>query len=92
MRGNHDLGVTDTLPSVCASLTKAMVVVHCICTCDRPSLLNFGILYLIASYQEIFKSIPIEDKLATHETNSISLHNTHISLCHSAQQSSIPEI
>jgi len=27
LRGNHDLGVTDTLPSVCASLTKAMVVV-----------------------------------------------------------------
>ena len=35
-------GVTDTLPSVCASLTKA--IVHCNCTCD--SLLNFGILYL----------------------------------------------
>jgi len=32
LRGNHDLGVTDALPSVCASLTKAMV--HCICTCD----------------------------------------------------------
>jgi len=25
LRGNHDLGVTDTLPSVCASLTKAGV-------------------------------------------------------------------
>jgi len=30
LRGNHDLGVTDTLPSVCASLTKAMVSLHCI--------------------------------------------------------------
>jgi len=29
---NHDLGVTDTLPSICSPLTKAMV--HCICTCD----------------------------------------------------------
>jgi len=25
-------GATDTLPFICASLTKAMV--HCICTCD----------------------------------------------------------
>jgi len=30
-RGNDDLGVTDTLPSVCAS-SKATV--HCICACD----------------------------------------------------------
>jgi len=32
LRGNHDLGVRDTLPYVCGSLAKAMV--HCICTCD----------------------------------------------------------
>ena len=32
LRNNHDFGVTDTLPSICASLTEAMV--HCICTCD----------------------------------------------------------
>jgi len=25
LRGNHDLGATDTLPSICASLTKSMV-------------------------------------------------------------------
>jgi len=30
--GNHDLRIADTLPSVCAALTKATV--HCICTCD----------------------------------------------------------
>ena len=51
---NHDLGVTDTLPSVYAS--KAMV--HCICTCDIQ--LSHVILFflitdrLIASYEEIF--------------------------------------
>jgi len=28
--------------------------------------------------------MPVEDKLAIHETNYISLHNTHT--CHSAQQ------
>jgi len=55
-------------------------------------MLNFGILYSIASYQEIFYLIPVKDKLATHEIDYISLHNTHISLndmihlCHSAQQ------
>jgi len=32
LHGNRYLGVTDTLPSVCASITWAMV--HCICTCD----------------------------------------------------------
>jgi len=32
LRGNQYLGVADTLPSVCASLNKAMA--HCICTSD----------------------------------------------------------
>jgi len=35
LRDNHDLGVTDALPSVCALLNKAMV--HCICTCGTQS-------------------------------------------------------
>jgi len=34
LRGNHDSGVTDSLPSICASFTKA--VLHCICRCDTP--------------------------------------------------------
>jgi len=42
LRGNHDLGVTDTLPSVCVSLTKAMV--HC--SLFAHVILDFGILYL----------------------------------------------
>jgi len=47
LRDNYDLGlgVTDTLPSVCAS--KAMV--HCICTCDTQ--LWHMILYFWLYYQ-----------------------------------------
>jgi len=53
--GNHDFGVTDTLSSVCASLTKAMVGLHCICTCDR--LLNFDILYLLLYYRPFGRNL-----------------------------------
>jgi len=60
----------DTLPSVCAS--KAMV--HCICTFDTLlwhmisySICDFITDRSIASYQDVFSSIPVEDKLATHE-------------------------
>jgi len=42
------------------------------CICDYIT--NWS----IASYQEIFLSIPVEDKLATYEIDYISLHNTHI--------------
>jgi len=95
LRRNHNFGVTDTLPFSWASLTtKAMV--HCIlhmwystlafCICDYIT------YWSIASYQDIFLSIPVEDKLksTTHEIDYSSLHNTHI--CHSAQQNSIPAI
>jgi len=44
--GNHDFGVTDTLPSVCESLTKAMV--HCICTCDTQ-LWHFLIVTILST-------------------------------------------
>ena len=50
------------------------------CICDYIT--NWS----IASYQEIFLPIPVEDKLATHEIAYISLHKTHIWLYHSAQQ------
>ena len=38
LRANHDLGVTDTLPSICASLAKAM---YCMCTVV-PNLSRFA--------------------------------------------------
>jgi len=44
---NHDLGVTDPLPSVCESLTMAMVHIF------AREILNFGILYLWLYYQPV---------------------------------------
>jgi len=56
---NHDLGVTDTLPSVCASLTQA--VVHCISNAVQMPfahvILNFGILYLWLYYQLVDREL-----------------------------------
>jgi len=58
LRNNHYLVVTDTLPSLCASLTKAMV--HCIWTCDTQLWhFVFATIFNItnwstANYQEIF--------------------------------------
>ena len=50
LRDNHDLGVTDTLPSVYAS--KAMV--HCICTCDT----QLWHLYLWLYYRPVERKLP----------------------------------
>jgi len=64
-------------------------MVHCICTCDTQ-LCHLGIYGVIAdrsiaSCQEIFQSIPVEDKeVCLPWKKLIGLHNTHI--CHSAQQ------
>jgi len=59
-------------------------MVHCIWTCATQQwhfvfVTTLPTNWSIASCQEIFLSIPVEDKLATHEIDyiSVSLNNTH---------------
>jgi len=60
-------------------------MVHCIYTCDTQLWhFVFVTIYQLASYKEIFYSIPVEDKIATPDVEYISIHNIH--LRHSAQQ------
>jgi len=50
---NHDSRVSDTLPSVCAWLAKAMV--HCICT--KQMILSFGISHLWFYYRPVLREL-----------------------------------
>jgi len=63
LHGNHGLGVTDTLPSVCAALTKATV--HCICTCDTQ-LWNFVFVTLLPTGRsQVIKKFSSQSQLKT---------------------------
>jgi len=90
LRGNHDLAETDTLPSVFAS--KAMV--HCICLYSSLAycICDFITDRSIANYQEIFESIRVEDKLATHDINYYPTQYAYMPLSTTNIQSSTPAI
>ena len=92
LRDNHDLGVTDTFLSVCAS----KVMVHCIGTCDTQ--LWHMILYLWFSYQpvdhELSRNLLVDHsrRQVGHPWNRLLAYTTHTYANQHNKQSSIPAI
>jgi len=85
MHGSHNLGRTDSLPSICASLTKAMV--SCICTCDTPVWHFVFVTLLPTSWWRVIKNFSCwsQSKTSLPPTKeTLSLHYTYI--CQSEQQ------